>query len=196
MSLLWYKALMSKFHKEIEAKVQVDDFSHIVQKLKELEFVFDDSIVQEDTIYTDIVAGWPAFSTDRTALRIRKSNGKSYFTYKKSVTNELDKIEREVEVGDGEIMEDIIRLLGFSHISTVKKKRVEAHLNDINVCLDEVEGLGKFIEVEKMTNEKDGEKVQNELVEFLKELGVNLNRRVFQGYDTLMASLKDSKPLL
>jgi adenylate cyclase class IV len=51
--------------------------------------------------------------------------------------------------------------------------------------LDEVDGLGSYIEVEKMSDE-DGEKIQNELFDFLQILGVSKEDRVLKGYDTLM----------
>jgi len=52
------------------------------------------------------------------------------------------------------------------------------------ICLDEVEGLGSFIEVEK-TSAEDGEAIQEELFNFLESLGVKREDRVFKGYDTL-----------
>lgn len=52
----------------------------------------------------------------------------------------------------------------------------------VNVCLDSVENLGDFIEIEKLTDEDDGERVQEELV--LVDLCVLREDRIFLGYDT------------
>ena len=65
------------------------------------------------------------------------------------------------------------------------KKRRKCRYNEYEVCLDEVEGLGNFIEVEKIT-EGEGEVIQRELFNFLMKLGVNKEDKIEQGYDTLM----------
>lgn len=42
----------------------------------------------------------------------------------------------------------------------------------MTLCLDEVEGLGAFIEIEKMTSENDVLAVQEELYLFLENIGI------------------------
>jgi len=55
----------------------------------------------------------------------------------------------------------------------------------VEICLDEVENLGSFIEVEKMSD-GDSKQIQEELAEFLGLLGVSPKDRVTKGYNTLM----------
>jgi len=76
-------------------------------------------------------------------------------------------------------------LLNYEQTVEVHKKRIKTSYKDYEICLDEVAGLGSFIEVEKMSDE-NGEKVQKELFDFLKTLGVSKEDRVFNGYDTLI----------
>jgi adenylate cyclase class 2 len=99
--------------------------------------------------------------------------------------DELDCIEKEIEVSDGNVLQEIFLMLGYSKTVEVKKKRVKTKFKDYEICLDEVDGLGSFIEVEKITSE-DGEAVQTELFKFLQSLGVKLEDRVRVGYDSLM----------
>jgi hypothetical protein len=51
--------------------------------------------------------------------------------------------------------------------------------------------LGEFIEVEKMTEEVDGEKIQEELFQFLETLGVSRSDRALHGYDVLLNQKKN-----
>jgi adenylate cyclase class 2 len=123
-------------------------------------------------------------------LRLRKQNGKVIFTLKQSdVGNHLAKLEKEVEVKDLEIMEQIILLLGFKLVTQVKKNRLKCKVGDLEVCIDEVEGLGNFIEVEKMTLE-DPKLVQQEMQGFLTSFGIDIANQFYEGYDVLMFKQK------
>jgi adenylate cyclase class 2 len=181
------------YEHEVEIKVKVQSLDDLHSKLVKLGFVFDEPVVQKDVIFINILDGWPEFNPNRIALRIREENNKILFTFKRSVANELDKIERETEIGDASKMRDIILFLGFTEISKVNKKRITAEKNDISICLDEVENLGSFIEIEKLTDGKASEKVQQELMDFLNSLGIESSERITQGYDTMMASLISSQ---
>jgi adenylate cyclase, class 2 len=135
-------------------------------------------------LFTDIPLG-------TNVLRIRKAKGKIIFTLKQAQKNELDCIEKELEITNAKEMKDILEILGYKESVHVHKTRLKATLNDMEICLDEVKDLGSFIEVEKLTDEVDGEKVQNELFDFLQTVGVKKEDRVTRGYDTLMW-LKDN----
>ena len=170
---------------EIEVKAKVRDFESIKNKVIELGCTLSEPIVQHDYIYTvkdlDIYKGYK----DSAILRIREQNGKYIFTLKKNRSNELDCIEKELEISDKDTMQEIFELMGYESNVQVHKTRIKGKYAEYEICLDEVEGLGSYIEVEKMSDE-DGEKVQNELFEFLQTLGVLKEDRVFNGYDTLI----------
>ena len=170
---------------EIEVKAKVRNLDDLVSKLKEIGCVLNEPVVQDDCIYNkkgvDIRKGYDG----SPILRIRKQGEKIIFTLKKNRSNELDCIEKEIEVSDKDILKDILELLDYENTIEVHKKRQRGKYGDYEICLDEVEGLGFFIEVEKMSDE-DGEKVQNELFDFLKKLGIEDEDRVFYGYDTLV----------
>jgi adenylate cyclase class 2 len=99
-----------------------------------------------------------------------------------------DKLEAETAVGDDEAMERIIAYLGYDTLIRVNKVRTKTHVGEIEICLDEVEGLGTFIEVERMiADDGDGEAAIAGLEEFLKGLGIAKIDRVFtRGYDVLL----------
>lgn len=175
---------------EIEVKAKVKDFEIIKNKLKEIGCVLSLPIIQDDYIYNkkdiDIYKNYD----DSPILRIREQDKKILFTLKKNRSNELDCIEKELEVSNKDTLEDIFELLGYENTVEVHKKRIKTNYKDYEICLDQVDGLGSYIEVEKMSDE-EGEKVQNELFEFLQTLGVSKEDRVFNGYDTLIYLLKE-----
>jgi adenylate cyclase class 2 len=69
-----------------------------------------------------------------------------------------DRTEIETSVGDGEALADILRSLDFSEVLTVRKKRRSYTKGPITVSLDEVEGLGFFVEVEYAAEDTEADK--------------------------------------
>ena len=172
--------------KEIEVKARLKNIEALINKLSVLGVLLSEPVRQEDTIYTNLPDGeFADFKPGVNFLRIRKSGGKVLFTLKQSFVNELEGIEKELEISNEKEMEDILSLLGYHQAVKVIKTRRKAKYKDYEICLDEVEALGSFIEVEKLTDE-DSEKVQNEMFDFLISLGIEKADRVINGYDTLV----------
>lgn len=172
--------------KEIEVKVKVEDFSQVLEKLSSLGCQFSEPVHQEDHIFTNFPdTAFAEFKPGVNFLRIRKCEGKILFTLKQSLVNELEGLEKELEISDEKEMRDILELMGYHEAVQVAKRRRKTKYKDYEICLDEVEGLGSFLELEKITDE-DSEKVQSEMMDFLRNLGVNVQDRVLHGYDTLV----------
>jgi adenylate cyclase class 2 len=174
--------------KEIEVKAKVDDFQNLLKKLTDLGCVFTEPATQDDTIFINYDRPFIEFKTGDSFLRIRKTNGKTIFTFKRG--EEMNSIEREFTVSDAEQLKDTLVFLGFRPEVRVVKTRRKTKYKDYEICLDEVKGLGNFIEIEKITDE-DAETAQNEMTDFLSSIGVESKDRVMNGYDTL-TWLKDN----
>lgn len=182
---------------EVEIKVKTDNLQGVKEKFEGLGFVFNEPIIQEDVIYTDpeTAKSFDENIVNALFLRIRKvSNGKILFTLKKSTGNELDGIEHETEISNPEEMHQAILLMGNVEAVRLKKERQAGRHPDktgeygnYEICLDKVDGLGTFFEVERcFDKEVDGVKVQEELWKLLDTFGVSREDNVTRGYDTLM----------
>lgn len=174
---------------EVEVKAKLKNREEIKQKLEALGCKFSEELHQEDHVFIekDLQFPPPLFSN---VLRVRKQNDKYFFTLKIPQEIRQDCIEREMEIGDGEMMMDILKLMKWQEVPTVDKRRIKTKLGDIEVVLDKVEHLGSFIEAEKIVtseNREDRVKVQDELFVFLETLGVNKEDRVIDGkYDIML----------
>jgi adenylate cyclase class 2 len=140
---------------------------------------------QLDTYFTKDKKDFEVFRPKENFLRIRDEKGIIYFTLKQPQTNELDVIDKTVEVGDKEVLGEIILLLGYQKIISVNKTRQIASYNGWNLCVDAVDGLGDFIEI-KYSGEGDSEDFQRKQKEFLFSLGIDENAITLSGYDTLL----------
>lgn len=173
--------------KEIEVKARIGNIKDIITKLKKLGCKMSKPIIQDDTIFANYSGPFTKHHPGENILRIRKANNKILFTVKQSQKNELDAIEHEIIVDDAKETQSIIEMLGYKEEVRVYKTRIKTNYNGWEICVDDVRGLGKFMEVEELTDEKaDGEAVQEKLFCFLETLGIKRTDRVMNGYDTLM----------
>jgi adenylate cyclase class 2 len=171
--------------KEIEVKAKVKDFKKIKVGLEKLGCTFSDPVAQHDEIFLRKGIAFSQHKLGDPVLRIRQAKDKVFFTLKKSQSFELDKIEKEVTVNDVDELRELIDHIDFHKVMEVHKTRVKTHYKDMEICLDEIEGLGSFIELEKITDQ-DAAVVQKDLFDFLGTLGVEEKDRVTKGYDVLL----------
>jgi adenylate cyclase, class 2 len=174
--------------REIEIKTRIPDKAGLLGRLTKEGIEVSEPVTQHDQVF-----GPPeAHGGDRGAwLRLRTETKKGVvtrtFTLKKSITNQLDSIEHETEVADGDELLKIIEHIGFTPYSELTKTRQKAHFGDIELCIDTVEGLGDFVEAEKLTDEDaDYVSVSEELWAVLEHLGAKRDDHVTDGYDVLM----------
>ncbi len=172
--------------KEIEVKAHLRNKALVFEKLKSLGCVFSEPIRQIDTVYTKIAGNVEEYLKNDHFLRIReKSDGRFIFTVKKPLSRSvLTKTEHETEVKNAKELEQALFLMGYQLSNTVIKVRQTAKHGDFEICIDEVEKLGSFIEVEKMSD-GDVDVVRKELNEFLASLDIPLEDEVHKGYDIM-----------
>lgn len=173
------------YMREIEVKAKLDDRARFLVAAKKLGIQFDEAITQEDTTYESEL---PYHDPRWNVFRLRKQEGKHILTMKhKASTRSRDNHEYETIVEDENEVIKMLSRLGFRHGVYVHKQRQVAHFNDLELCLDEIKGLGWFVEVEKLADDNaDVDAIQNELWSLLQQLGLRPQDRVHHGYDTLM----------
>ncbi len=175
--------------REIEIKAHTEDLGAIKLALQQRGAELSEKVTQHDAVWG--IADVPS-STTAPWLRLRSETKdgatRHIFTLKRSVTGQLDSIEHETEIEDPVEIASIIRELGFTLYVELTKTRQKTHIGDIEVCLDGVDGLGDFIEAEKLTeDDADYQATVDELWTLFEELGVARVDEVSDGYDTLMS---------
>jgi adenylate cyclase class 2 len=173
--------------KEVEVKARVKEHKGLEKKLLDLGCNISGEVREDDKVFVNRDEEYTTLKlSDINFIRIRKRGDRVTLTLKRQLTGEMDCIEREVEISNAREMEEILEFLGYHIAVELSKKRRKTEYNGYEICLDDVEGLGLFVEVEKMTQEEDSKAVQEELFDFLKSLGIDEKDRVFNGYDTLV----------
>jgi adenylate cyclase class 2 len=152
---------------EVEVKVPADHEA-VLDRLDSLEATALGTVRQTDTYYD---APHRDFAETDEALRLRRevrlsdggpSSGRDVdgaggdgvttsLTYKGPLVDADSKTREEAEtaVADADAMRDVLAGLGFEPAATVEKERRRyAHAN-YTVALDDVRGLGEYVEVER-----------------------------------------------
>ncbi len=171
--------------REIEIKARVEDKERLMQALAEKNIVLGEPKKQHDVVYCKPGQKEPVEGA--VWLRIRTENEKKVIlTLKKNTERKLDCIEHETEVSDGTELERIIKLLGNELFSDITKTRRKAKVGRIEICLDEIDGLGTFVEGEILTeDDADAQPVIDELWNFFESIGVSRSNEETTGYDIL-----------
>ena len=140
---------------EVENKFPVASITAIEAKLVALGCQFAEAVTQRDQYFNH-----PArdFAETDEALRIRSVGQSNCVTYKGPKVDTATKTRREVEplLGEGSETADqmaaVLVALGFRPVRVVEKSRRTADLvwqgTSVEVALDEVAGLGSFVELE------------------------------------------------
>ena len=117
---------------------------------------------------------------------------RSLMTLKVEGQAKLVSDEYEFAVDDGNAARQMLTALGWQEIVTVDKVRLESKTEDYTICIDEVAGLGLFIELEILTEDDANVKnIQQQMCNFLKNL--NIDGKLWKiPYDTSIRNLQNN----
>ncbi len=168
---------------EIEAKLKVDSLEAVAEKLSELGAEFVEEQHQSDFYFDDAQRTMTACDK---CLRIRKESAgdsvRQFLTFKgPRQKSELKKRqETNIEITDADSARKLLAALGYEHVLTVEKKRRLWHLGRCDVCLDELPGLGSFVEIEGAG--------ESEIANIQKKLGLESLPHIPQSYASLLSA--------
>jgi adenylate cyclase class 2 len=169
---------------EVEMKFPVADFAAVEARLAEWGAAETASRRDADHYFN---APDRNFAQTDEALRLRRIGSASFVTYKGPRIDALTKTRTEIEVplaeGDGAAA-DFIRLLlhlGYTPVAVVCKQRRLYHLSRdsfrLEVCLDEVEHVGRFVELEVQAPAEQLDEARRLLQQTAAGLGLDASER-------------------
>jgi len=178
---------------EVEIKVKIDNFEEIKKKVSSLGKLVK-SIKQIDDYYVPYQRDFFAQKPNPTEwLRIRTNPDKVIFEYDRSINKRADgeqdyAEEYETEISNTEEFKKILEFLDFKKVITVEKQREYWMCGDIEIALDNVKGLGYFIEAEAGGNFKNAIEAKEACMNFLENLGIKdvENSQVKKGYPQIL----------
>jgi adenylate cyclase class 2 len=169
---------------EVEVKYAGADFAALERRLRAWG-------AREDSPRTDADHYFNApdrdFAATDEALRLRRIGERNFVTYKGPKRDAQTKTRTEVEVplAPGDAVADdftrLLTLLGYRPVAVVRKTRRLFHLERggfaLEVTLDDVEGVGRFAELEIQAPEEQLNAARNVLLQTAAELGLSASER-------------------
>jgi adenylate cyclase class 2 len=172
---------------EVEQKFRLLERSAIDARLASLNPSPPTATVQVDCYFAHPNRD---FARTDEALRLRREGELNYITYKGPKLDQATKTRREIEVAlpagqpTADETAELLQALGFSRVAEVTKHRVESKVHwqgwEVGVSLDDVVGLGNFVELEIMADQRAVDAARECLASLAAHLGLgNCERRSY-----------------
>ena len=181
---------------EVERKARVPH-RKLRDRLDELDTEPIETVVQTDTYLNH--PGRDFAETDE-ALRLRRvtqeaetGENRTSITYKGPQLERESKarIELETTIDDYQAALEILEALGFTPVATVTKHRTRYPYEGVTICLDDVEGLGEFVELELETH--DPAEAESRLSAVCSDLSIGSEETFTTPYLTMILQDEDSR---
>ena len=169
---------------EVEMKFRAGDMALLELRLAALEVEIAPPQPEVDVYFQH-----PArdFRQTDEALRIRRKGPRNFITYKGPKIDPATKTRREIDLPlpPGEesagAWTGLIEALGFVAVGVVRKSRRKAHVpwqgRQVECSLDEVEGLGQFVELELIVESEGVETAKTCVASLAESLGLEGSER-------------------
>lgn len=137
---------------EIEIKLPLKNLKETLKFLTDQGFQETAQIQEKDTyfnsVYHDVKKRDEALRI-RTSTDCRSGISKTQINFKGPKLDKISmsRMELETEVSDAEVLKNILIHLDFSPVASVMKMRKYMKCGRFTACLDQVEGLGDFLEL-------------------------------------------------
>lgn len=178
--------------REIELKFKVKNIEEIMSFLEKNNCTISLPTYQNDTIYVKNLDHVES-KEGSVWLRVRKTDESIELNYKKQSAKRMESEEIEFGVDSYEKANAFLKALGFKEWVQVNKKRQYSKYQDYNICIDEVERLGTFIEIELLVAEENDINYEDQLLHVAKKLGIDTNNRINSHYDTMISELPNQE---
>ena len=178
---------------EVELKFPLINFEDTIEKLNKTT-IFKKEEYQKDIYFIPFHRNFLDKKPISEWLRIRQTKEGFSFNYKNwHNTDNLPAVscdEFETNFENLNALKSILEKLNYKEMVTVEKTRNSYEFKKVKIAVDEVTGLGYFIELEANGDFSDVEEAKKHLYGILEELNINVGEQNFKGYPHLMLEKK------
>lgn len=182
---------------EVEIKLPVENRQELERKLQMKGFQAGKCVKEEDIYFNsperDLKKRDEALRI-RTVTNLETESEESVLTYKGPKLDHVSMTRKELETGveNPQMMREIFCALGYEKQYMVRKKRSYYEKEKLTACVDQVEGLGNFLELEiLLTDENKREEALAEIEKLLHELGYQMSETSRTSYLSMLMKETD-----
>ena len=166
---------------EIEVKARISNKDSVISTIEDLKGQYLKTEKQIDIYFNHPCVD---FAKTGESVRLRTIKDIIILTYKGPKLESTVKTRKEIEVSmprtEIDKMLDFLYSNGYKKVAEIKKDREYYKIKDFTISIDYVEGLGSFIEIEKISD--DIEKSQTEILSLLAHFDIiGIEKRTYLG---------------
>lgn len=151
---------------------------------------FSVPIRQIDAIYLQRSNSFKDFTPGDPVVRLRIVDSVCTLTLKAAQSGSTS-IEHETSVGDIKAAESIFRALGLNLVTHVAKDRASATAEALTLHIDEVDGLGLFLEIEGLVDDQSAiAPIEAAIDALADDMGIAPEQLEPRKYDVLISQRK------
>ena len=185
---------------EVEVKLPIPDPEGVKNRILEAGFKEQRFIEERDTYFDnargDIRANGEALRVRETKdCRTGKKQAQINYKGKKLDTQTMTRRELETGVEDGAVCREILQAIGYSPAEPeVIKVRTMLQKDSVTACLDNVRGLGDFLELEILVeSEEKKDAALGQIKDILNSLGYQVSDTVQTSYLSMLQRKADKE---
>lgn len=185
---------------EVEVKLPIPDPEGVKNRILEEGFKEQRFIEERDTYFDnargDIRANGEALRVRETKdCRTGKKQAQINYKGKKLDTQTMTRRELETGVEDGAVCREILQAIGYSPAEPeVIKIRTMLQKDSVTACLDNVRGLGDFLELEILVErEEKKDAALGQIKDILNSLGYQVSDTVQTSYLSMLQRKADKE---
>lgn len=185
---------------EVEVKLPIPDPEGVKNRILEAGFKEQRFIEERDTYFDntrgDIRANGEALRVRETKdCRTGKKQAQINYKGKKLDTQTMTRRELETGVEDGAVCREILQAIGYSPAEPeVIKIRTMLQKDSVTACLDNVRGLGDFLELEILVeSEEKKDAALGQIKDILNSLGYQVSDSVQTSYLSMLQRKADKE---
>lgn len=147
-----------------------------------------ETLHQVDQVFLRSMDSFAEFIRGEPVVRLRTTNGKTTFAYKRSINEAGDTVEHELTVSSAETMAAILKEMDYRPVTTVIKDRTIAKAGELAIMLDSVVDAGDFLEIEVLaTDESEQPAIEQQIMNKAAEFGLTASHIEPRKYDQLVS---------
>ena len=180
----------------IEVEIKLPLFRRSITERTLMNFAFEPgNLVKESDYY--FTSDFHDFMKTDEALRIRTCENfntretVSFLTYKGAKLDTVSTTRKELEtrIEDADTAREILISLGYKKLYPVTKLRQYYHKGTMTACVDQVEGLGSFLELEILVEKpEERESALQSIEALLCDMGSSLKETTRRSYLSMLLS--------
>ncbi|HLC98933.1 MAG TPA: class IV adenylate cyclase [Candidatus Nanoarchaeia archaeon] len=179
---------------EIEIKFPLQNQEEVIGFLDKNAELVSRNDLQKDTYFIPVHRNFVGVKYPFEWLRLRETLKGSSVNYKHFYPENVKKTdycdEFETKLHDAGALRKIFRSLDFKELIVVDKKRSIWNFKDAEIAIDDVKGLGSFIELEAKKDYDDSKEGKKHLYKVLNLLNAKVGEEDLRGYPFLILERK------